>query len=130
MDLTNDEINQRTGKIVDAAMKVHTFLGPGLLESSYEMCLAHELRNRGMAVSTQYAISLDFEDLHVETAYRADLLVENAIIVELKAVDKLAPIHEAQLISYLRLTGFRVGLLINFHELKLKDGIRRRVNNF
>ena len=130
MELTNDEINQRTGIIVDAAMKVHTFLGPGLLESSYEMCLAHELVSRGFAVTTQYPIRLEYERLRVEVAYRADMLVDGAILVELKAVEKIAPIHEAQLLSYLKLTGFRVGLLINFHELKLKDGIRRRVNNF
>ena len=129
MDLTVDEINERTGEIIDAAMKVHTFLGPGLLESSYELCLAHEIRLRGLGVSTQYPIRLDYEDLRVDVAYRADMLVDNAIIVELKAVEKVAPIHEAQLLSYLRLTGFRVGLLINFHELKLKDGIRRRVHN-
>jgi GxxExxY protein len=130
MELTNDEINDRTGQIVDAAMKVHTFLGPGLLESSYEMCLAHELVSRGLQVTTQYPIRLEYGQLCVEVAYRADMLIDNAIIVELKAVEKLAPIHEAQLLSYLKLTGFRVGLLINFHELKLKDGIRRRVNNF
>lgn len=130
MELSNEEINQRTGTIVDAAMKVHTFLGPGLLESSYEMCLAHELRSRGLRLTTQYPIRLSFDSLVVEAAYRADMLVENSITVELKAVEKVAPIHEAQLLSYLRLTGFRVGLLINFHELKLKDGIRRRVNNF
>ena len=130
MDLTNDEVNERTGQIVDAAMKVHTFLGPGLLESSYQRCLAHELISRGMGVTVQYPIRLEYEGLCVDVAYRADMLVEDAILVELKAVEKLAPIHEAQLLSYLRLTGFRVGLLINFHEVKLKDGIRRRVNNF
>lgn len=130
MDLTNDEINERTGQIVDAAMKVHTFLGPGLLESSYQRCLAHELTSRGLGVTVQYPIRLEYEELSVDVAYRADMLVEDAILVEIKAVEKIAPIHEAQLLSYLKLTGFRVGLLINFHELKLKDGIRRRVNNF
>jgi GxxExxY protein len=130
MDLTNDEINERTGQIIDAAMKVHTFLGPGLLESTYELCLAHELQSRGLGVTTQYPIRLAYEQLRIEVAYRADMLIDSAVIVELKAVEKLAPIHEAQLLSYLKLTGFRVGLLINFHELKLKDGIRRRVNNF
>lgn len=130
MELTRDEMNERTGQVIDSAMKVHTFLGPGLLESSYELCLAHELRSRGLGVTTQYPIRLAYEDLRIEAAYRADILVDNAILVELKAVEKLAPIHEAQLLSYLRLTNLRVGLLINFHELKLKDGIRRRVNNF
>ena len=130
MDLSIEEINERTGQVVDAAMKVHTFLGPGLLESSYEACLAHELNRRGMAISTQYPIDLIYEGLKLEVGYRADLLVENAIIVEIKAIEKILPVHEAQLISYLRLTGFKVGLLINFHEERLRDGIRRRVNRF
>jgi GxxExxY protein len=130
MELSNQEINDRTGQIIDAAIKVHTFLGPGLLESSYEACLAHELRLRGLSISTQYPIDLVYEGLRLEVGYRADLLVDNAVIVELKAVDKILSVHEAQLISYLRLTGFRVGLLINFHEERLKDGIRRRVNRF
>ena len=130
MELSNDEINDRTGQIVDAAMKVHTFLGPGLLESSYEACLTYELVNRGLTVTTQYPIPIRYEGLNLEVGYRADLLVESAVIVELKAVEKIIPIHEAQLMSYLKLSGFRVGLLINFHEMRLKDGIRRRVNNF
>jgi GxxExxY protein len=130
MELSNEEINDRTGQIVDAALKVHSFLGPGLLESSYEACLSHELKLRGMAISTQYPIDLVYEGLKLEVSYRADLLVENCIIVELKAVERILPVHEAQLISYLRLTGFRVGLLLNFHEAHLKDGIRRRVNRF
>jgi GxxExxY protein len=130
MELSSQEINDRTGAIIDAAMKVHTFLGPGLLESSYEACLAHELNLRGLSISTQYPIDLVYEGLRLEVGYRADLLVDNAVIVELKAVDKILPVHEAQLISYLRLTGFRVGLLINFHEEHLRDGIRRRVNRF
>jgi GxxExxY protein len=130
MQLSNEEINERTGQIVDAAMKVHTFLGPGLLESSYEACLGHELRMRGLSITTQYPVPLVYEGLHLEVGYRADMVVENSIIVELKAVDKLIPVHDAQLLSYLRLTGFRVGLLINFHEEHLRDGIRRRVNRF
>jgi GxxExxY protein len=130
VELSTDEINDRTGQIIDAAIKVHTVLGPGLLESSYEACLAHELKLRGMTLTTQYPIDLVYEGLTLDVGYRADLLVENAVIVELKAVEKIIPVHEAQLISYLRLTGFRVGLLINFHEVRLKDGIRRRVNNF
>ena len=130
MEFSNEEINERTGEIVDAAMKVHTFLGPGLLESSYEACLCHELKIRGLTVSTQLPIPLVYEGLHLEVGYRADLVVENAIIVELKAVEKLVAVHEAQLLSYLRLTGFRVGLLINFHEEHLRHGIRRRVHRF
>jgi GxxExxY protein len=130
MHLTNDEINERTGQVVDAALKVHTFLGPGLLESSSEACLAHELRLRGFGVSTQHPIPLVYEGLRLDVSYKADLVVENAIIVELKAVEKLIPVHEAQLLSYLRLSGFRVGLLLNFHEEHLKDGIKRRVLRF
>lgn len=130
MQLNNIEINERTGQIVDAALKVHTFLGPGLLESTYEACLAHELKLRGFGVSTQYPIPLVYEGLRLDVSYRADLVVDNAVIVELKAVQSLESIHEAQLLSYLRLSGFRVGLLINFHEEHLKDGIRRRVHRF
>jgi GxxExxY protein len=130
MNLSNAEINERTGEIDDAALKVHTFLGPGLLESSYEACLAHELKLRGLAISTQYPIPLVYEGLRLDVSYKADVLVDNAIIVELKAVEKLLSVHEAQLLSYLRLTGFRVGLLINFHEEHLKDGIKRRVHRF
>lgn len=130
MELSPDEINERTGLIVDAAMKVHTWLGPGLLESSYQACLAHELKRRGLSVSTQVPIPLIYEGLRLKVGYRADFVVESAIIVELKAVEKIIPVFEAQLLSYLRLTGLRVGLLINFHEERLKDGIRRRVNRF
>jgi GxxExxY protein len=127
--LTEDEINQRTGQVVDAAMKVHRFLGPGLLESTYDVCLTYELRKRGLGVQTQFPIRVIYEEIDLEVGYRADLLVDESIIVELKAIEKIAPIHEAQLISYLKLSGIRVGLLINFHEIHLKDGIRRRVNN-
>src|SRR4051812_40204948 len=96
MELSSSEINERTGQIVDAAMKVHNFLGPGLLESTYEACLAHELKLRGLAISTQFEIPLVYEGLRLEVGYRADLLVENSIVVELKAVEKLIPVHEAQ----------------------------------
>lgn len=127
--LTEDEINQRTGQVLDAAMKVHTFLGPGLLESTYEACLSYELRKRGLKVLNQVPVQVVYEGIQPEVGYRADLLVDDSVIVELKAVEKLAPIHEAQLLSYLKPSRMRVGLLINFHELHLKDGIRRRVNN-
>lgn len=127
--LTEGEINQRTGQIVDAAMKVHTVLGPGLLESSYEACLSYELRKRGLTVLNQFPIPVVYDGIQLEIGYRADLLVDDSVVVELKAVEKLAPVHEAQLLSYLKLSGLRVGLLINFHEVHLKDGIKRRVNN-
>jgi GxxExxY protein len=123
------DINDLSGQVVDAAMKVHSALGPGLLEGAYAACLAHELRGRGIHVSTQFPLPVVYEGARIEIGYRADLVVGNAVIVELKAVGKLLPIHEAQLLSYLRLSECRVGLLINFHVVHLKDGIKRMVNN-
>ena len=122
------ELNQITGQIVDAAMKVHTVLGPGLLESAYEACLAYELRKRGLTVQTQVECPIQYEEVRLDVGYRIDLLVENQVIVELKAVSKVEPIHQAQLLSYLKLRGNKVGLLINFHVRLLKDGIQRLVN--
>ena len=117
-----------SGEVVDAAMKVHSKLGPGLLESAYEACLAHELRTRGFRVHVQGPLPITYEGVRIELAYRIDLLVDEAVVVELKSVEKLRPIHEARLLSYLRLSGHRVGLLINFHVPRLKDGIRRMLN--
>lgn len=122
------EINQITGETVDAALKVHTVLGPGLLENAYEVCLTHELRRRQLHVVTQVPVPVHFEGLQVELGYRIDMLVEDVVLIELKAISKLLPVHEAQLLSYLKLSGRRVGLLINFHVLHLKDGIRRLAN--
>jgi GxxExxY protein len=122
------ELNQISGQIVDAAMKVHTALGPGLLESAYEVCLAHELRKRDLQVFTQVTLPVVYDGVEIDAGYRLDLLVENAIIVELKAIAKVLPIHEAQLLSYLKLSGCKLGLLINFHVLHLKDGIKRMVH--
>lgn len=122
------ELNHISGQIVDAAMKVHTTLGPGLLESAYEACLAHELRKRGLKVLTQVALPVVYDGIELDAGYRLDLLVADAIIVELKAVEKVLPVHEAQLLSYLKLSGCKIGLLINFHVPKLKDGIKRMVN--
>jgi GxxExxY protein len=123
------KINDISGEVVDAAMKVHSKLGPGLLESTYETCLAHELRLRALDVQSQVPVAIVYEGVEIDVAYRIDLLVNGAVIVELKAIAKLLPVHEAQLLSYLKLAGHRVGLLINFHVLHLKDGIRRLVNN-
>ncbi|MEP6732097.1 MAG: GxxExxY protein [bacterium] len=122
------EINDVSGRVVDAAMRVHSTLGPGLLESAYEACLAHELRNRGHHVSIQLPLPISYRGVEIEVGYRLDLLVDDAVIVELKAIAKLAPIHEAQLLSYLKLGGYRVGLLINFHVPHLRDGIKRMVD--
>jgi GxxExxY protein len=123
------DVNEVSGSVVDAAMKVHTALGPGLLESAYEACLLHELRKRGQKVLSQVALPVVYDGVKIDVGYRIDLLVEDVVIVELKAVEKLLPIHDAQLLSYLKLGGYRVGLLINFNVLHLKDGIKRKVNN-
>ena len=119
------ELNIITGKIIDAAMKVHTALGPGLLESAYEACLIHELRKIGLKVLSQVALPVCYDGIQIELGYRIDLLVQDIVIVELKAVDKVNPVHQAQLLSYLRLSNKPLGLLINFNTMHLRDGIKR-----
>jgi len=121
-------INDTSGAVVDSAIKVHSALGPGLLESAYHACLAHELRKRGLIVLTHVALPVTYEGIKLDLGYRVDLLVERSVVVELKAVTRLMPIHEAQLLSYLKLGGFRAGLLINFHVDRLKNGIKRMIN--
>ena len=121
-------INDVTGAVVDAALKVHSVLGPGLLESAYEACLAYELRKRGREVTMQFELPVMYDEIRIDLGYRVDLLVEGSVVVELKTVSKLLPVHEAQLLSYLKLGDFRAGLLINFHAGRLKDGIKRMVN--
>jgi GxxExxY protein len=123
------DINDVTGQIVDAAMAVHKALGPGLLESAYEACLAYELRSRGMQVVQQAELPIAYREVRVDAGYRMDLVVEDAVVVELKSVDEVAPIHKAQLLTYLKLSGHKVGLLINFNVELLKHGITRMVNN-
>ena len=122
------DVNELTGKIIEAAMKVHTALGPGLLESAYEACLLFELHKRGLKAVRQVALPVVYEDVKIDAGYRIDLLIEDTVIVELKAVDKVLPIHHAQLLSYLKLSGKRVGLLINFNVEHLKDGLKRMIN--
>ncbi len=122
------EINDITGQIIDSAMKVHTALGPGLLESAYEACLAYELRKRGLQVEVQLELPIEYDGVQLEVGYRIDLMVEGTVIVELKAVSEIHPIHEAQLLSYLKLSKKKIGLLINFHVVRLKDGIKRMAN--
>ena len=112
-------------EIIGAAMKVHSVLGPALFESAYEACLAHELRLRGLAVRTQVALPVIYEGMRIELACRMDLLVEEQVVVELKTVEKLLPIHQAQLLAYLKLSGRHVGLLVNFRVPRLRNGIRR-----
>jgi GxxExxY protein len=114
-----------TEKIIAAAMEVHDYWGPGLIESIYEKSLAHELSRRGVVVQRQVRLDLKYKDLELDDEFSLDLIVEGKVIVELKVVKELAPIHEAQLMTYMKLTNCKVGLLINFNVLKLKDGIRR-----
>ncbi|RLC57360.1 MAG: GxxExxY protein [Candidatus Cloacimonadota bacterium] len=116
-----------TDKIIKAAIEVHKNLGPGLLESAYEECLLFELIDLGLIVKQQVMIPINYKDITIKTKYRLDLLVDDKVILELKSVEKLMPIHEAQLITYLKLSGYRVGLLINFNEKLLKNGIKRRI---
>jgi len=121
-------INEVTGAIVDAAMDVHTCLGPGLLESAYEACLEYELVNRGYAVARQMELPVVYREKTINVGYRIDLLVEAQVIVELKSVERVLPIHEAQLLSYLKLSDKKIGLLINFNVTRLKHGIKRLAN--
>ncbi len=116
--------------IVDSAFKVHTSLGPGLLESAYEACLEHELKKRGYAVERQKPQPVQYDGLLIEVGYRLDLLVNDSIIIELKAIEQLAPIHQAQLMTYLKLSKKSLGFLINFNVPLLKNGIRRIANQF
>ena len=116
-----------TDKIIRAAIEVHKNLGPGLLESAYEECFLFELIDIGLIVKQQITIPIKYKDINIKTKYRLDLLVEDKVIVEIKSVEKLMPIHEAQLITYLKLSGYRVGLLINFNENLLRNGIKRRI---
>ncbi len=120
--------NQITEKIIGAAMKVHSALGPGLLESAYQACLLYELREQGLTVESEVVLPVVYEGKKIDAGYRLDLLVEGQVVVELKSVEKTLPIHEAQLITYLKLSGCKVGLLINFNVKHLRDGITRRVN--
>lgn len=122
-------LNTLTDAIIGAAIEVHRELGPGLLESTYEICLCRELNLREVFFERQLAIPIEYKGIKLDCGYRADLIVERSILIELKAIDALLPIHEAQLLSYLKLSGLHVGLLINFNVELLKKGIRRRVVN-
>jgi len=123
-----ERLNGITEEIIGAAIQVHRVLGPGLLESAYEACLAFELGRRGLNVEQQKPLPLIYERVKLECGYRIDLLAEGSVVVEIKPVDALAPIHEAQVMSYLKLSGCKLALLINFNVRVLKDGIRRFVN--
>lgn len=121
------ELDRLAKETVDAAFKVHSTLGPGLLESVYEICLAHELKKRGLRFQTQVSFPVVYDDVRLDAGLRIDLLVEDELVVELKAAETMLPLFEAQLLTYLKLTRKRLGLLINFNAPKIKDGIKRIV---
>ncbi len=124
------EVNDITEKVIGAAIAVHKELGAGLLESAYESCLAFELMDRGLKVERQKSLQVNYRGHTVNCAYRLDLVVEGQVIVEIKAVEKLLPVHKAQLLSYLKLSGIKVGLLVNFHETTLMRGLQRLVLDY
>ena len=123
-------VNQITQQVIGAAITIHRKLGPGLLESAYEACLAYELGRLGLRVERQRAVPLVYESVKLDCGFRADLIVEGKVIVEIKSKEQLHPVDEAQLLSHLRLLNLSVGLLVNFHVVALKDGIRRMVNDY
>src|SRR5271165_5631328 len=120
--------NEIAKEIVDAAFRIHTTLGPGLLESVYDAVLAHELGRRGLRITRQQPIPVIYDNVRIDIGFRADLIVEDKVIVEIKSVEALAPVHKKQLLTYLRLADKRLGLLINFHVAFIKEGISRIVN--
>jgi GxxExxY protein len=121
------ETNQITHEILDAAYKVHTNLGPGLLESSYQACLIYELKKKGLNLESEKGLPLIYEEVKLDCGYRIDILVESKVIIELKTVEAFTDVHTAQLLTYLKLSGCKVGLLLNFHTKSLKDGIKRLI---
>ncbi len=123
-----ERLNGITETIIGSAIQIHKALGPGLLESAYECCLAHELTKRHLRVEQQKPLPLVYEEVKLECGYRIDLVVEGSVVVEIKSVDALAPIHEAQILTYLKLSGCKLGLLINFNVPVVKDGIHRYIN--
>jgi GxxExxY protein len=124
------EINQITSTIIESSIRIHRTVGPGILEKAYFGCLCHELVSAGLKLQVQKELPLLYQGVHIDCAYRADLIVEETVIVELKAIESLAPIHERQLLTCLRIAHLPVGLLLNFGALTMKQGIKRVVNNF
>lgn len=120
--------NEISGAVVDSAMKVHSALGPGLLDCVYEACLVYELNQRGFRTAAQLPLPVIYRGVRIDLGFRLDILVENLIVVEIKAVDAVTPVHQAQLLTYLKLSHKHVGLLMNFNTVHLRDGIRRMVN--
>jgi len=124
-----NSLNIISGQIIKAAIEVHGNLGPGLLESSYEGCLIQELLDSGVSVRSQVPLPVHYKGKSIDVGYRVDLLVEDQVIVELKSVEKTLPIHSAQILTYLKLSGLKLGLLINFNTLRIKEGIQRFINS-
>lgn len=121
------ELNTLTEKIIGLAIEVHRVLGPGLLESAYRKSLCYELGRNGLVYKEEEPVTIKYKDLVIDYAYRADIIIENKVIVEVKAVESMLPIHEAQLLTYLKLTGIKIGLILNFNVTLLKEGIRRKI---
>ncbi len=121
------EFDELSRKVIGLSIEVHRELGPGLLENTYKQCLAYELSQAGINFQIEVELPVKYKNVHISCGYRIDLLIENNLIIELKSVDKIIPIHEAQLLTYMKLSGIKVGLLMNFNEIVLKDGIKRFV---
>ena len=121
------EFDELSNRVIGCAIEVHRNLGPGLLESTYEQCLAHELKTAGIPFKLQHPLPVEYKDLKLDCGYRIDLLVDNSLIIELKSVDNVLPIHQAQLLTYMKLSGIRIGLLMNFNVKYIKSGIKRMV---
>ena len=121
------EFDELSNQVIGCALEVHRNLGPGLLESTYEQCLAYEMKAAGIAFKLQHALPVEYKNIKLDCGYRIDMLVDNSIIIELKSVDKILPIHQAQLLTYMKLADISIGLLINFNVKYLKDGIKRMV---
>ena len=121
------EFDDLSNRVIGCAIEVHRSLGPGLLESAYEQCLAHELTRNGIAFRLQYPQPVRYKDIRLDCGYRIDVFVEDKLIVEIKSVEKIKGIHEAQLLTYMKLAGVKIGLLVNFNEITLKDGLKRFV---
>ena len=125
-----DDLNELTGSIIGAAIEVHRNLGPGLLESAYESCLLWELRKKDLKVETQVPVPIRYKGIQLDAAYRIDLLVQDKIIVEMKAIDKIQPIHTAQVLTYLKMTNLKMALILNFNVELMRSGIKRIINDF
>jgi GxxExxY protein len=123
------DIEEVARKIVNAAIKVHTVLGPGLLESAYQKCMDYELKNAGLKVECEVTLPIEYEKVKIDAGYRMDMLVEDSVIVENKTVERLMPIHEAQMLTYLKLRNCKLGFLLNWNVPRMKEGIKRMVNN-